>query len=97
MRDETGFFVTQAGLPGGTKATDLRVVNVRDKELEPRKITHSADKIVLNYLRHFSTQSHPTPTGWSRWRTYTVQQMRQVFDFVDTEAFQKAPKRLGVV
>jgi len=97
LRDETGFFVTQAGLPGGTKASDLLVVNVRDKDLEPRKITHSADKIVLNYLRHFSTQPHPTPTGWSRWRTYTVQQMRQVFDFVETEAFQKAPKRLGVV
>ena len=95
-RDETGFFVVPFSLDVHPTATDLLVVDVRDKTLEPRKLTHSADKILLNYLRHFSTQTHETPRNWPLWVEYTARQMQQAFDFVTTEAIKNSPQRLTV-
>ena len=65
-----------------------------EADLEPRMVTHSADKIVLNYLRHFTQHKHETPKDWETWLEYTVTQMKLTFDFVTTAAFQNSSRRV---
>ena len=96
-RDESGFFVTSYQTLPAKKIQDLLVVELNDKDMQPRSITHSSDKIVLNYLRHFSKQEHEFPGTWENWKNYTAAQFSEVFDFVDTKALRKAPGRIKVV
>jgi hypothetical protein len=96
-KDETGFFVTHYQTSPPDKVQELLVVEANDEDLQPRAITHSADKVVLNYLRHFSQQSPEFPGSWENWKNYTAEQMCEVFDFVDTDAFRKAPGRVKAI
>lgn len=96
-KDDTGFFMTHYQSEPPDKVQELLVVEANDEDLQPRSITHSADKIVLNYLRHFTQQKPEFPGSWENWKNYTVEQMREVFDFVDTDAFHKAPGRVKAI
>ena len=96
-KDETGFFVTHYQSEPPDKVQELLVVEANDEDLQPRTITHSADKIILNYLRHFTQQKPEFPGNWENWKNYTVEQMKEVFDFVDTDAFRKAPARVKAI
>lgn len=93
--DGSGFFVTRGNL-SNPKTTDIVVVNAADKDLEPRKVTHSSDKIVLNYLRHFSTLDVEEGYTWEEWLGQTHRWMYDAFPFVETGAFRKAMARLEV-
>lgn len=95
-KDITGFFVSQASLRDN-RFNDLLVVRAMENELEPRKITHSADKIVLNYLKYFSLSSHDSVVDWAAWLTYTKAQFRKLFDFVPPETLQKGLNRLNLI
>ena len=96
-KDETGFFVTHYQSKPAKEIQELLVVEADEDDLQPRMITHSADKIVLNYLRHFSQHKHAFPGDWKTWVEHTIEMMREVFDFVETEAFRQAPDRVKVV
>lgn len=96
-KDDTGFFVTHYQSQPTKEIQELLVVEANDEDLQPRMITHSADKIVLNYLRHFSQLDHKFPGDWKTWVEHTVAGMHEVFDFVDTAAFRQAPERVKVV
>lgn len=93
--DSSGFFVTRGNV-AKPKTTDIVVVHAAEEELEPRKITHSSDKIVLNYLRYFTQQEIAQPRHWSSWVNQTYKRMRVAFDFVKTKAFRDALDRLDV-
>ena len=95
-KDETGFFVIRAIASQIARLSDVVQVEMSELDLEPRKVTHSADKIVLNYLRHFSQQNHEVHTDWKTWLDYTATQMTTAFDFVNTDAFRNSCKRLSV-
>ena len=95
-KDSTGFFVSQAALVD-QRFTDLLVVRAKEFDLEPRKITHSADKIVLNYLKQFSLSSHEPVDNWAVWLTYTKRQMLALFNFVPVATFQQGLNRLGLI
>jgi hypothetical protein len=96
-KDDTGFFVTHYQLRPPAKVQELLVVEANDSDLQPRAITHSADKIILNYLRHFTRQTHEFPGNWENWKNYTVEQMKEAFSFVDTAAFREASDRVKAV
>jgi hypothetical protein len=95
-RDTTGFFVGQAYI-NTFKPNDLIVVRALDNELEPRKLTHSSDKIVLNYLKLFSTKSHKSPVDWASWVAYTCQQMRELFDFAPVDTLNNGLARVSLI
>ena len=93
--DASGFFVTR-GNEAKPKTTDLVVVSATEEELEPRKVTHSSDKIVLNYLRHFSTLELSEVTTWEEWLNLTHSRMYDAFPFVETKSFRVAMARLSI-
>lgn len=94
-RDDSGFFVTRFG--SKPDIPELLVIDMTDDNLQPRGVTHSADKIVLNYLKHFSTLKPEFPGSWKNWVQFTADQFQQVFNFVQTEEFKQAPDRIEVV
>jgi hypothetical protein len=96
-KDESGFFVTHYQSSPPDKVQELLVIEANDEQLQPRSITHSADKIVLNYLRHFTQQKHEFPGNWEKWKQHTIEQMRECFDFVNTEALHTAEARVRVI
>lgn len=93
-KDETGFFMIRASEAQITRLSDVIQIEMAEADLEPRMVTHSADKIVLNYLRHFTQHKHETPKDWETWLEYTVTQMKLTFDFVTTAAFQNSSRRV---
>ena len=68
-----------------------------EEKLQPRRITHSADKIVLNYLRHVSSLDLKPMESWNDWVNQTYDRMRQVFDFVDNDAITAAKERVKIL
>jgi hypothetical protein len=96
-KDETGFFVTHYQSSPPDKVQELLIVEANDENLQPRTITYSADKILLNYLRHFSQQQHEFPGNWENWKQYTAKQMQECFDFVGTDALRTAADRVKVI
>lgn len=95
-KDITGFFVSQSAMYDH-KLTDLIVVRALEKDLEPRKITHSSDKIVLNYLKQFSTMRHENPIDWPAWIEYTKQQMVKVFNFAENDTIKNGLNRVELI
>ena len=93
--DGSGFFVTR-GNESRPKTTDLIVVSATEEGLEPRKVTHSSDKIVLNYLRYFSTLEPSEVTAWEEWLNLTHSRMYDAFPFVETEASRASKARLSI-
>ena len=93
--DDSGFFVTR-GNEAKPKTTDIVVVNAADENLEPRKVTHSSDKIVLNYLRHFSTLHVEEGYTWEEWLRNTHSWICDAFPFADTVALRNSLDRLAV-
>jgi len=92
--DEHGFFVTRSGAQSAAAFAELISVRADEPDLQPRLVTHSADKIVLNYLRRF-TEKKPTFLGtWSQWVDDTYHRMRATFDFVESPAIRRAKSRL---
>ena len=93
--DDSGFFVTR-GNEAKPKTTDIVVVNAADENLEPRKVTHSSDKIVLNYLRHFSTLHVEEGYTWEEWLRSTHSWICDAFPFADAVALRNSLDRLAV-
>jgi len=93
--DSSGFFVTRGNV-ANPKTTDIVVVNAADENLEPRKVTHSSDKIVLNYLRHFSTLHVEEGHTWEEWLSNTHSWICDAFPFADTVALRNSLDRLTV-
>ena len=94
-KDVTGFFAVNSGVK--PEYRDLIVLEANDADLQPRLITHSADKIVLNYLRHFTTLDAPEVKSWEEWLSFTNEKMREVFPFAASSSFSKAIERLSLV
>lgn len=95
VKDESGFFVTHYRTE--PNVPELLTVEADNKDLQPRMVTHSADKIVMNYLKHFSTLKPEFPGNWENWIQFTAEQFNRVFDFVDTDAYRNAPNLIKVV
>jgi hypothetical protein len=95
-RDMTGFFVVRYMQNPSSQMQDIVTVDADDDELQPRLVTHSADKILLNYLREFSKQEPEHPNSWESWVGQTHNKLKEVFSFVDTRAFEEAKNRLSV-
>jgi len=96
-QDDTGFFVTSFAASQCKSDTSnlIKVTNIPEG-LQPRKVTHSCDKIVLQYLKHFSKSDHETPASWEAWKDYTVTQMQQLFGFIRSKALDNAPSHLHI-
>jgi hypothetical protein len=92
--EETGFFAVNNNKR--PRHSDLLVVEAMDKDLQPRLVTHSADKIALNYLRYFSTLKLEETDGWESWLKDTHSRMQEAFPFVATEAFKNSINRLSI-
>jgi len=92
--DDTGFFVARLALDSKPKRYGSMVLDLGDEELAPRAITHSADKVVLNYLREFSTNLPTTPVNWHTWLDETSRRMRKLFPWVRTTALREARQRI---
>jgi hypothetical protein len=95
-QDDTGFFVCRCVVTK-EQTEDLIEVNIMEEKLQPRRITHSADKIVLNYLRHVSSLDLKPMESWNDWVNQTYDRMRQVFDFVDNDAITAAKERVKIL
>jgi len=94
-QDDSGYFVTW--FAAEPSISELLVVRAQDENLQPRGVTHSADKIILNYLKHFSTLETEFPGNWKNWVNFTTEQFQKVFDFADTESFKAGLSRVKVV
>jgi len=94
--DATGFFVTAGKTPKNAVRRELILIDLVDLMLEPRLFSHSADKIVLNYLRHFTQLPKPKAKDWKAWLEFTSQQFREVFHFASQERINAAIKRLDL-
>lgn len=92
--DSTGFFVLTAPRPRKSGIRDVIVIDLQTVELQPRLFSHSADKIVLNYLRHFTQLPQQKKTDWKTWLEFTCQQFHEVFSFAAQERIIAAVKRL---
>jgi len=92
-QDETGFFAVNS--PKYPAYKELVVVDARGEELQPRLITHSADKIVLNYLRHFTTIQLDEIDDWKSWLGWTHRKIHEAFPFVKTNALRNALQRVS--
>lgn len=96
-RANTGFFVAIRSGIARKPGYDLVHIEANDPGLEPRRITCNADRIVLNYLRHFSRQKPAVPFDWTAWLDYTATQMQCVFAFVESDVLRKSRQRITVV
>ena len=93
-RADTGFFVSVRLGTAQNPSYDLLHIEANDPGLEPRRITCNADRIVLNYLRHFSCQKPAVPYDWTAWLDYTTEQMRCVFAFVESDELRNSRQRI---
>jgi hypothetical protein len=93
-QDDTGFFVVNS--PSYPKYKELIAVDALGDHLQPRLVTHSADKIILNYLRHFTTCDIDEVASWEDWLGWTHSQMYKAFPFVDTSTLQKAMAKISI-
>jgi hypothetical protein len=94
--DSTGFFVATGKTTKNTVRREVIVVDLSNLTLEPRLFSHSADKIVLNYLRHFTQLPQQQITDWKSHLQFTAQQFREVFHFASQERINAAIKRLDL-
>lgn len=96
-QDDTGFFIVnfEAHQGRSSKTNLIKITNI-PKGLQPRKVTYSCDKIVLQYLKHFSKTEHATPASWEDWKNYTVAQMQQLFGFIGSNALNNAASHLQI-
>ena len=96
-QEDTGFFVSDfaAHQCKSDKSNLIKIINIPEG-LQPRKVTHSCDKIVLQYLKHFSKTDHEIPASWEAWKDYTVTQMQQLFSFIKSKALANAPSHLHI-
>ncbi len=94
--DSTGFFVLATPRPRASSIRDTITVDLQKLELQPRLFSHSADKILLNYLRHFTQLTLPKVTTWPQWLKFTSDQFRSVFTCADTKTLRAAIKRLDL-
>lgn len=94
--DATGFFVTAGKTPKNSVRREVVSVDLSDLSLEPRLFSHSADKIVLNYLRHFTQLPQQQTKDWKTHLQFTAQQFREVFHFASQERINAAVKRLDL-
>jgi hypothetical protein len=78
-------------------AIEVVEVDVTDEDLEPRLLSHSADKIAMNYLKHFTQLEIPKGIRmYKGWLDFTRKNLGEVFDFVPAEMLDKAYARLKV-
>lgn len=92
--DSTGFFVLATPKPRKSAIRDVVVVDLQTIELQPRLFSHSADKIVLNYLRHFTQLPAQKEKDWKTWLKFTGHHFREVFPFASQERINAAIQRL---
>lgn len=96
-QEDTGFFITSfTKRQCHSNTTNLIKVTNIPENLQPRKVTHSCDKIVLQYLKQFSKTDHPQPASWEAWKDYTVTQMLQLFSFIKSKALDNAASHLHI-
>lgn len=88
------FFVAFNDKPGTLETVE---VDVNDQELQPRLLSHSADKIAMNYLKHFTQLDIPKGIRmYKGWLEFTRKTLGEVFDFVPAETLDRAFNRLKV-
>ena len=97
--ESTGFFVTAMCNLKKT-INEIIVVDLQKLELQPRLFSYSADKIVLNYLRHFTQLRTKMPVGsvknWENWIKFTSKQFCELFKFAEKKRLDAALKRISV-
>lgn len=78
-------------------AAETVEIDVSGTELEPRLLSHSADKIAMNYLKHFTGLEIPKGIRkYKGWLEFTRKNIGELFDFVSAETLDNAFKRLKV-
>lgn len=92
-KETNGYFVTCSASP--TTLNYTVEVTARDRDLQPRLITKSVDKIILNYLKSFSEKPPEAAMDLQGWVDLTVSRIRSCFD-IGTEAFKNFHNRLVV-
>lgn len=88
------YFVAFNDKPGASEVVE---VYAEDENLEARLLSHSADKIAINYLKHFTRQELPKGVRmYKGWLDLTRKLFGELFDFVPCEMLDKAYCRLKV-
>ena len=95
--DDTGMFVTRVNPTEYKKYNQIVVLHANDNELEPRNLSHSIDKAVLHYLRHFSKQQHTPVHDWKDWLDYTFRNMLDLFSEIGSESLKNSIQRLEIL
>lgn len=93
QEETNGYFVTCSSKPTDLNYTIEVVAN--DKDLQPRLITKSVDKIVLNYLKNFSEKPLEPTLNLQDWVNATVAKLKSCFE-INTAAFNGFASRLIV-
>lgn len=94
---EDNFFVSRYVHTPGQSITHATVVEANDENLEPRLISWSADKIVLNYLRRFTSENHNFDGSCEEWLELTKDKLISYFDFASSETILKGCARVKIL
>lgn len=92
-----GFFATHGTSNWLVNNKQLVTVNVHSTALQPRLVPHSGEKIVMQYLKHFSADNHFRPETWQEWLDYTHTKMKTYFNFVNKDHIDKGRKLISLV
>ena len=71
-------------------------IYAKDAYEQPRHISQSVDKIVINYLRQFTKQIPVNVESYEDLLRHTSSTMKQAFDFVPANIIDKAVARLSI-
>jgi hypothetical protein len=94
--DDTGMFVARVNQVEHKKYSQITVVEANDPDLEPRNISHSMDKAILQYLKEFTKQQHEPVYDWETWLNYTNRRMQELFVELKSTSLQNCMSRLSV-
>lgn len=94
--DDSGMFVVRVNQEEYKKYDQITVVHANDSDLEPRNLSHSLDKVVLHYLRHFTKQTHTPVYEWKSWLEQTTRSMQDLFVELKSTSLQNCSNRLTV-
>lgn len=95
QREKSGFFVMKLSDKKKMPSHTI-VVNMAEKTLQPRLVSDSLDKIVLNYLKDFSLSQPQNLHSVDQALTYVTEKIQSIFG-VNSKAIGSFPARLSYV
>ena len=94
--DDTGMFLVRVNQAEYKKLGQLTLIDANDPDLEPRNISHSMDKAVLQYLKEFTKQKHEPVYEWETGLNQTSERMQELFAELRSESLNNCTRRLRV-